>query len=74
MAQLYTLEEVKSHNGLNDAETWIVIHDVVYNATNFMKDVRDLSKELAFLAHYSTSQSWLMFYFCAIESIPVGVN
>lgn len=40
MAELYTLEEVKKHNGKDSDRTWIVIHDIVYDPTDYMKDVR----------------------------------
>lgn len=40
MVQLYTLDDVKQRNGKNGARTWIVIHDIVYDATDYLKDVR----------------------------------
>lgn len=40
MVQFYTLEEVKLRNGKNGAQTWIVIHDCVYDATEFLEEVR----------------------------------
>lgn len=42
MSQLYTLDEVKTHNGRNGADTWIVIGDSVYNVTNYLQDVRNI--------------------------------
>lgn len=41
MSQLYTLDEVKIRNGKNGARTWIVIHDVVYDVTDYLNDVRE---------------------------------
>lgn len=35
----YTLEEVRVHNMSND--TWLVIHDKVYNISGFLEEVRD---------------------------------
>lgn len=40
MTKFYTLDEVKFHNGKNGARTWIVIHDNVYDATDYLPDVR----------------------------------
>lgn len=40
MVQFYTLEEVKLKNGQNGTRTWIVIHDCVYDATDYLADVR----------------------------------
>lgn len=42
MSQLYTLDEVQPHNGQNEARTWIVLHDNVYNVTDYLEDVSDL--------------------------------
>lgn len=39
MSQLYTLDEVKAHNGPNGARTWIVLHDNVYDVTDYLEDV-----------------------------------
>lgn len=35
----FTLEEIKEHNMSND--TWIVIHDKVYDITRFLEEVRN---------------------------------
>lgn len=48
MVQFYTLEEVKLRNGQNGARTWIVIHDCVYDATEFLPDVRKFNSTLMF--------------------------
>lgn len=40
MSKLYTLEEIKSQNGKNGAKTWIVLHDNVYDVTDYLEDVR----------------------------------
>lgn len=45
MSQLYTLDDVKLNNGKNGGKTWIVIHDNVYDVTNFLKDVSFLLQE-----------------------------
>lgn len=42
MSQVYTLDEVKTHNGRNGTNTWIVIEDSVYDVTNFLQDVRNI--------------------------------
>lgn len=34
----FTLEEIKQHNMSKD--TWIIIHDKVYNITSFLEEVR----------------------------------
>ncbi|XP_055311746.1 cytochrome b5-like [Sitodiplosis mosellana] len=34
----YTLEEIKCHNGKNGAKTWVVIHDMVYDVSDYLKD------------------------------------
>lgn len=39
MSQLYTLEEIKPHNGKNGSKTWIVIQDIVYDVSDYLKDV-----------------------------------
>lgn len=39
MSKLYTLEEIKSQNGKNGAKTWIVLHDNVYDVTDYLEDV-----------------------------------
>lgn len=36
----YTLEEVQIHNMSKD--TWLIIHDKVYDITHFMEEVRGL--------------------------------
>lgn len=41
MSQLFTLDEVKTRNGKNGARTWIIIHDIVYDATDYLKDVSE---------------------------------
>lgn len=40
MVQFYTLDEVKQQNGQNGNRTWVVIHDCVYDATDYLADVR----------------------------------
>lgn len=35
----FTLEEIKVHNMSND--TWLVIHDKVYDITRFLEEVRN---------------------------------
>lgn len=35
----YTFEEIRVHNMLND--TWLVIHDKVYDVTRFIDEVRN---------------------------------
>lgn len=42
MSRLYTLDEVKLNNGQNNARTWIIIHDSVYDVTDYLQDVRKL--------------------------------
>lgn len=44
MSQLYSLAEIKPHNGKNGAKTWVVIHDNVYDVSDYLKDVRNISK------------------------------
>lgn len=39
MSKLFTLEEIKSQNGKNGAKTWIVLHDNVYDVTDYLQDV-----------------------------------
>lgn len=34
----YTLEEIRQHNASSD--TWLVIHDKVYDVTSFLEEVR----------------------------------
>lgn len=34
----YTLEEIRGHNMCND--TWLIIHDKVYDITAFLEEVR----------------------------------
>ncbi len=34
----YTLEEIRLHNMSND--TWLIIHDKVYDITSFLEEVR----------------------------------
>lgn len=34
----YTLEEIRVHNMCKD--TWVIIHDKVYNITSFLEEVR----------------------------------
>lgn len=41
MSQLFTLDEVKPHNGKDGAKTWIVLHDNVYDVTDYLKDVSE---------------------------------
>lgn len=35
----YTLEEIRLHNMSND--TWLIIHDKVYDITSFLEEVRN---------------------------------
>lgn len=35
----FTLDEIKGHNMSND--TWLVIHDKVYDITRFLEEVRN---------------------------------
>lgn len=35
----YTLEEIRVHNMVND--TWVIIHDKVYDVTRFIDEVRN---------------------------------
>lgn len=37
----FTLEEIRVHNMSND--TWLVIHDKVYDITRFLEEVRNTS-------------------------------
>lgn len=37
----FTLEEIGVHNMSND--TWLVIHDKVYDITRFLEEVRNIS-------------------------------
>lgn len=39
MAQLYTLADVKPHNGKNGNRTWVVIADSVYDVSDYLLDV-----------------------------------
>lgn len=48
MSQLYTLAEIKQHNGKNGAQTWVVIHDNVYDVSDYLKDVRNISEKKYF--------------------------
>lgn len=41
MAQLFTLAEVKPHNGQNGNKTWVVISDIVYDVTDYIRDVSE---------------------------------
>lgn len=34
----YTLEEIRQHNASSD--TWLIIHDKVYDITSFLEEVR----------------------------------
>jgi len=36
----YTVEEIQAHNMIKD--TWLIIHDKVYDITSFMEEVRRL--------------------------------
>lgn len=45
MSTLYKLEEIKLCNGKNGAKTWIVLHDIVYDVTEYLNDVREFSSE-----------------------------
>lgn len=45
MSQLYTLDEIKQQNGKNGAKTWVVIHDNVYDVSDYLKDVRNISEK-----------------------------
>lgn len=36
----YTREEIQAHNMIKD--TWLIIHDKVYDITSFMEEVRGL--------------------------------
>lgn len=38
----YTLEEIQAHNLSKD--TWLIIHDKVYDITSFLEEVRPLSQ------------------------------
>lgn len=42
MSQLFTLAEIKQYNGKNGAKTWVVIHDIVYDVTDYLQDVRNI--------------------------------
>lgn len=44
MSQLYKLAEVKKHNGRCGAKTWIVIEDSVYDVTDYLQDVRNITQ------------------------------
>lgn len=33
------MDDVRKHNGVGGANTWIVIKNVVYDVTNYMDDV-----------------------------------
>lgn len=35
----YTLEEIRQHNASSD--TWLIIHDKVYDITSFLEEVRN---------------------------------
>lgn len=35
----YTLEEIRVHNMISD--TWLIIHDKVYDITRFLEEVRN---------------------------------
>lgn len=37
--KLFTLEEVKVHNGKDDPTVWFVYKDSVYDVTNYLDDV-----------------------------------
>jgi len=37
--KLFTLEEVKVHNGKDDPKVWFVYKDSVYDVTNYLDDV-----------------------------------
>lgn len=43
MSQLFTLSEIKQYNGQDGAKTWVVIHDTVYDVTEYLVDVSDIS-------------------------------
>ena len=36
----FSLQEVAERDGQNGAETWVVIKDIVYNMTEFLKEVK----------------------------------
>lgn len=46
MSQLFTLEEIKPNNGKDGAKTWIVLHDNVYDVTDYLKDVSDAHRSI----------------------------
>lgn len=37
----YTLEEIQQHNA--SCDTWLIIHDKVYDITSFLEEVRNAS-------------------------------
>lgn len=64
MAQLYTLAEVKLHDGKNGNRTWVVISDIVYDVTDYIGDVSESEAEnLAGLCVYRfPTIIWACFY------------
>lgn len=44
MAQLFSLAEIKQYNGKSRDKTWVVIHDCVYDVTEYLQDVIDILK------------------------------
>lgn len=43
----YTLEEIRAHN--TSKETWVIIHDKVYDITSFLEEVRGRPPFLRFV-------------------------
>lgn len=43
----FTLEEIKVHNMSND--TWLVIHDKVYDITRFLEEVRNTLRQQVYI-------------------------
>lgn len=48
----YTVKEVQAHNMIKD--TWLIIHDKVYDITSFMEEVRRLEFHHHVLPHISS--------------------
>lgn len=43
----YTLDEIRVHNMSND--TWLIIHDKIYDITSFLEEVRNTFCQLLYI-------------------------
>ena len=55
----YTLEDIRVHNMSND--TWLIIHDKVYDITSFLEEVRDNQYFWVATKNIFSIISWIMY-------------